>query len=83
MKEEHQNTGHDGEDGGDQWGSGQKILAKKTEKDTAVERPGSMLRRERGDSRIEKSWGLEQGQPGQQGEAQESCTRGTSTKRIG
>lgn len=35
------------------------MLAKKTEQDTAPERPGLMLRRERGARGMERAWGLE------------------------
>lgn len=54
------------------------MLAKKTEQDTAPERPGLMLRRERGARGMKGAWGLERGQPGQGGEGRESCTMGTS-----
>lgn len=71
---------HDGGNGGGggQWGRRQEMLAKKPEQDTALERPGFMLRRERGDRGMERAWGLERGQPGQGGEGQESCTMGIS-----
>ena len=60
MGKEHQKTEHDGGDrGGSRWGRRQEMLVKKTEQDTALERPGLMSRKDRGDRGMERAWGLE------------------------